>query len=160
MGNWLSELVRTNRLKSLEAESNRPAPWEGRTRAELIYGRERNDEEPYWPSREPAVMWQSHEDGTHTVRLRDSGPGGQETSSGQTGSVPDAPQGGATTPAMPQADGSIFAGGVEATPSRPASDQSINDATASIITESTIVSGSRIWLTTNRFIQGVQKYMQ
>lgn len=98
MGNWLSELVRTNRLKSLEVESNRPAPWEGRTRAELIYGRERNDEEPFWPSREPAVMWHSHDDGTHTVRLRDSSPGGQETSSGQTGSVPDAPQGGAASP--------------------------------------------------------------
>lgn len=48
MENWLSELVRTNRLKSLEGESSRPAPWEGRTRAELIYGRERNDEEPSW----------------------------------------------------------------------------------------------------------------
>lgn len=48
MGNWLSELVQTNRLKSIEEENKRPAPWEGRTRAELIYGRQRNDEEPGW----------------------------------------------------------------------------------------------------------------
>lgn len=48
MGNWLSELVQTKRLKSIEDESKRPAPWEGRTRAELIYGRQRNDEEPNW----------------------------------------------------------------------------------------------------------------
>lgn len=103
MGNWLTELVNTDRFKSLEKENARPAPWEGRTRARLIYGRTYNDEEPDWSFGNPPVYWEPQDDGTHTLRLHDLSSENSSSASSATGRGPSGADGevsGATQPSQ------------------------------------------------------------